>query len=717
MEDGLVESSVTKTVVQGEARVGKSSVKSLLVSEPYTDNTSTSLIESPCVAVRCYGHTGKYWERINEEEMGIKVIAAVQSDAVKKLESHPSVDEMNLDQNREPAVKNKATKTTKQTSQQFDGEASKPESQNECVKDLKSMDDHSSESSSAVTSDVSDALSTTIELTGDSSEKDAVVRVHKFYQKCKQSQKEGTSLHGRRWLYFIDSGGQIQFQKLLPAFMPYASVLLLVVNLSKDLADPSSTAMQLPEGEINVGQCSLSVIEILKQLLSAIASSTQRYRSLIADDPVLSKCVTPPSDKLKVLPVATHRDKYEEARAKGKESVHDKKVIINKILHQHESCEIVGHRGRIYLYEVDGRKACDEISESLDVQPDLYKIAQVLEDNAYHIKVPLKWYCFGVLLHDVAKEGCGVLSLSYCQELGQQLNVNLSPKESLSAIKFLSFLNKLLFYPDSPAGDLVFVNIESLINILRDLLVFVYDAHSDANLLLPDEKALVCKGRLSIEILKKASKSCNKISEIFPDFDAKLLGLFEYLLIATQLPEKDTFFMPALLPLMDVSDINPYHIATPLLLYFEKAIPMGLFCAVIVHLLSHKESPWKVIEESNFSNYFSLIRPGYLEGRVILVEQLNCITVYCRAANDHIPARDAVEEAVDAAMSKHKLSKCEKPKQAFNCPCGKGIKHAARAIWLIPQQRYILSCTIDDESQDFPEDCWNWLDQRSKVTV
>ena len=710
MEDGLVESSVTKTVVQGEARVGKSSVKSLLVSEPYTDNTSTNLIESPCVAVRCYGHTGKYWERIDEEEMGIKVIAAVQSDAVKKLECHPSVDEMDLGQEpkeREPVVKKKST-NSKQISQHSDGKASKPESRNESVKDSQSMDDNSS--SSAVTPDAP----VTIEF---SSEKDAVVRVRKFYQKCKKSQKEGTSLRGRRWLYFIDSGGQIQFQKLLPAFMPYASVLLLVVNLSKNLTDPSSTAMQLPEGEISVGQCSLSVAEILKQLLSAIASSTQRYRSLIADDPALSKCITPPSDKLKVLPVATHRDKYEEALMNGKESIDDKREIINKILHRHETCEIVGHGGRIYLYEVDGCKARDKVFENLQPDSDLYKIAQVLEDNAYQIKVPLKWYCFGVLLHDVAKEGSGVLSLSYCQELGQQLKVNLSPEESLSAIKFLSFLNKLLFYPDSPAGDLVFVNIESLINILRDLLVFVYDAHSDAKFLLPDQKALVCKGHLSIEILKKASKSCNKISEAFSNFDKKLLGLFKYLLIATQLeqPEEDTFFMPALLPIMDVSGINPYHNTTPLLLYFERrAIPMGLFCAVIVHLLSHKESPWKVVEESNFSNYFTLSRPGYLEGRLILVEQLDCIALFCKLTNDYILARDAVEEAVDVAMSKHKLSTCEKPKRGFYCPCGKG-RHAAQAIWLIPQQRYILSCTIDDESQDFPNDCWNWLHLRSKT--
>ena len=685
MKDGLVESSVTKTVVQGEARVGKSSVKSLLVSEPYTDSTSTNVIESPCVAVRCYGHTGKYWERIDQEEMGIKVIAAVQSDAVQSL-----------------SFRKKFSKLTKKFRQKFEGKASKSKSQNE---DSQSMDDDSSSSAGALDAPI------TIDF---SSEKDAVVRVREFYQKCKESQKEGTSLRSRRWLYFIDSGGQIQFQKLLPAFMPYASVLLLVVNLSKNLTDPSSTAMQLPEREINVSEHSLSVIEILKQLLSAIASSAQQYRSLIADDPLLSKCITPPSGKLKVLPVATYRDKYEEALMNGKESIVDKKTTINDIFNHHETCEIVGQEGRIYLYEVDGRKARNEVFENLQPDSDLYKIAEALEDNAYQIKVPLKWYCFGVLLYDVAKEGCGVLSLSYCQELGQQLNVNLSPKESLSAIKFLSFLNKLLFYPDSPAGDLVFVNIESLINILRDLLVFVCDTHSDPKHLLRDQKALVCKGHLSIETLKKVSKNCNEITKTFKNFDAKLLGLFQYLLIATQLPETGTFFMPALLPIMDVSDINPYHNTTPLLLHFESAIPMGLFCAVIVHLLSHKESPWKVIEESNFSNYFTLRCPDLLESNVVLVEQLDCITVYCKAATDYIPARDAIEKAVDVAMSKHKLSTFEKPKRGFYCPCGKG-RHAAQAIWLIPQQRYILSCTIDDESQDFPNDCWNWLHERSKT--
>ena len=189
------------------------------------------------------------------------------------------------------------------------------------------------------------------------------------------------------------------------------------------------------------------------------------------------------------------------------------------------------------MYEIDGRKAQDRVTGE-EVDPNLEVIAEALEDNAYKIKVPLKWYCYGVLLDDVAKEGCGVLSLSYCQELGKQLG--LSPDESLSAIKFQSLLNKLLYFPDSPADDLVFVKLESLINIISDLVVFVCDAHcsTSAQLCHLRLKALAARrSQLSVDIL---NRSCQSVLMIFPNhlliLMASLLGLFENLLIAAQLP-------------------------------------------------------------------------------------------------------------------------------------------------------------------------------------
>ena len=657
MEDGVIESRITKAVVQGEARVGKTSTKCMLVAEKYDSNRSTSCIESPCVAVKCYGHSGK-WERYNEEKMEIAVISEIRSHAKKKksIEICPP-----------------------------------PESNAQDIAQLETTNKSPSVGAQPITRSTTESAT----------QKEAVRRGKLFLAKCNESIEEDTRLIDQRWLYFIDSGGQMQFQKLLPAFMPYASVLFLVVSLAKNLFDRASTIMQLPEEEVNDGVNSLSIAEMLKQILSAIASSAQHYRSLIANDPILSQCIKPPSDKLRVLPIATHRDKYDEALKEGKESVDVKIAMLNEILMCHNTCEVIEHDGSLHFYEIDGREACKSDHEIQDIQTtnaDMRRISQAIEDNAYEVKVPLKWYCYGILLNDVAKEGCGVLKLSYCQELGQA--VSLSPEESLSAIKFQSLLNKLFYFPDSPAKDLVFVNVESLIDIIRDLVVFIYRKRPELEKksLMPDSRALVAKGQLSIKILKKISKRCSKISESFPDFEIKVLQLFEYLLIAARLPDDDLFLMPALLPIKEESSINPFPDSVPLLLYFKKALPIGLFCAVIVHLISHVKNPWKIDEMSNFSNYFKLRCSKLLQGSVVLVEKLDYIALYCQSpSEDYIIARDALEEAVVDAMSKHNLSKNDKPSRAFHCPCKKGMQHIAIAEWFERLNHYNITCTIDED--------------------
>ena len=366
------------------------------------------------------------------------------------------------------------------------------------------------------------------------------------------------------------------------------------------------------------------------------------------------------------------------------------------------------------MYEIDGRKAQDRVTGE-EVDPNLEVIAEALEDNAYKIKVPLKWYCYGVLLDDVAKEGCGVLSLSYCQELGQQLG--LSPDESLSAIKFQSLLNKLLYFPDSPADDLVFVKLESLINIISDLVVFVCDAHcSTMHTLSLEGKALAAKGQLSVDILKIVSKCFNDISKLFANFDGKLLGLFENLLIAAQLPGGH-LLMPALLPIKEVSGINPFSTTIPLLLYFEKALPIGLFCAVIVRLLSCEDCPWTIVDaQANYSNYFQLHCTDFLEGSVVLVEQIDSIVLHCESRDDYIYARNAVEEAVSVAMSKHKLSPQDKPRRAFYCPCKEGGRHVAIAKWFVRGHHYFIRCTLGVFKVE-SEEYHSWLGQISKLKL
>ena len=81
----------------------------------------------------------------------------------------------------------------------------------------------------------------------------------------------------------------------------------------------------------------------------------------------------------------------------------------------------------------------------------------------------------------------------------------------------------------------------------------------------------------------------SNIQKSFPHFVKQLLAIFQHVFIAVKVKNnEDQFFIPALLPVCDTTDINPFPKSTipPMLFYFKKGLPMGLFCSIIVHLLS-----------------------------------------------------------------------------------------------------------------------------------
>ena len=82
---GSVETSITKVVVQGPARAGKTSVKCLILSQPYESNISTGCVESPQIAIgefsmSQYGQLNEcHWELVNDEKMIEKFANEVRS--------------------------------------------------------------------------------------------------------------------------------------------------------------------------------------------------------------------------------------------------------------------------------------------------------------------------------------------------------------------------------------------------------------------------------------------------------------------------------------------------------------------------------------------------------------------------------------------------------------------------------------------------------------
>uniref|UniRef100_A0A1X7T4P5 NACHT domain-containing protein n=1 Tax=Amphimedon queenslandica TaxID=400682 RepID=A0A1X7T4P5_AMPQE len=696
-ESGSIKYKVSVAIVQGEARVGKTSIKSLILKLPYSE-VSTSCIEAPCMAfsINRYGSDdGISYRLVSDDEMDdivitkFKEIASHSKNQNEAIERHTAANKPVQQEVAYKAAKSYAPDNIKPTS---------PKAINSLTS--KAVQNFIFEDSGVTGVPVVDSPVDNIDVPVHEEKMDVDSEETKDKQNVdvlKQlTSKHHTSKVGfdRNWLYFFDSGGQIQFQKLLLAFMPCSSVLVLVVDLAKNLNDRSSILMQLPDGTIAVDEHSLKVEDMLKQVLSVVASNTKYFRSKTKNQQHIK---APKNEKLQVITIGTHGDK----RNTGVENIEAKTRKLKSIL-KSESIQIAYKDDAQLLHEVDGSKAK---RGEFDDDPTINAIRKALNEQAYQIEVPLQWHCFGVILRNEAKDG--ILELSSCEEFGESLGM--SKDEVQSALQFFHELKLLFYYHDSPAKDIVFVKLDAIINIIRKLMVDICKPCSTLEA-GPDELAqLAAKGYLSMKVLKMYTGALEGREDI-------LLDLFVHLKIAALIPtesdqtkkEDKVFLMPALLPVKDVSDPSTFSKTPPLLYYFnDEPVPMGLFCAVIVQLLSYPgDEKWHIITERSYSNFFT-IQKKYSLCQVILVEQLKCIEIYCEHCFSKQNIKESIKKAIDDVM-KHKLSDNEKPIPAFYCPCNGKRDHIAEVEVQDGTNNVVIVCKTKGNLQLSESEC-DWF--------
>uniref|UniRef100_A0A1X7TE11 Death domain-containing protein n=1 Tax=Amphimedon queenslandica TaxID=400682 RepID=A0A1X7TE11_AMPQE len=685
---------LTKAVVQGEARVGKTAFKSLLLDEKYIKE-STSIAE-PRVGIHRYRRhesrdTGKRYELLNVTELEKIVKNALKKDALEKSISSPVENE---------AIDGKE----KSISSPLENEASdgKEKSISSPVEKEASDGNNGNESRSVGNETPDQAIDGLVEgneaTDGDGAPGEAFSNeskslpskvIEKVFEGLQRSSGKENHLEGAHWLYLIDTGGQIAFQKLLPIFMPFAQVLILVVDLPKKLSSQSSGVMHI-EGKdhIDGSPHHLPIEEILKQTISSIASGMQHFRDSYKYHKVLHNLVP---EILEILAIGTHRDECSSDTEESKLTLAEK---LAEIIDANDDCKSVGDKLTVQVHEIDGRIAEIPVESRIETNAtikerkldfkntmsSLSKVHKLLKDIEKKINIPFFYYFFDIVLRVAVEQGCGILKYSTCKSLGEELK--LSEDEVMESLNFLHQINSIIYYHDSKAcSDLVFVNIGSLIGILKELVVPVYKYHSNKKIYTGDKDGII-KGMLSESEFKKiCNEQLDPIEKELKDNDIamKLLKLFAELSIAT--PIDDKHFIPALLPVRNVTDTNPFKDREPLLFYFKKATPMGLFCSVVTCLLSW--STYKIaFIESNFSNYIELkySTEGVKLFYIVLVEQMNCIEVHCEEQRGEGVVREDVREAITSAAAKHHLSDNHRiPDLRFYCSCKHAITHEGQS--------------------------------------
>ena len=528
---GLVKARISKALVQGPARVGKTSVKCLVLSQRYENTDSTGVIEHPHIAMGAVGdfsaqkfgkNKEKKWELVRDDK----------NDKIVTLFANYIKSKMKDNQEEE----NNKSQYTNDTNEAQNGSlnygSTEPQELNHNI-DEGDLDQHVStlgENTNKVDdgavkefhndslndkSTKSQELDHHVSLPSANTDEDYVV-VKELSELLNEASSRNEKLTlCEEWLYFIDSGGQIQFQQILQAFIPYASILMLVISLADDLSAQSSSELQCEGGKKYIAsEHSISIETLLKRLISMVSLNRQQLAVTSGNNSFPKPADKSPA-KVHVMTIATHRDKFEQLQKEGKniESIEDKYTRLNQIFQSIADnllCHNVGHNE--IPYEVDGRNASKGNFEDEVIK----KIRDELSTNAFEVSIPLTWYAYEILIRHKARNSCGILTLKDCRSFGKDLSLE---DEFESALNYLHVINSILYYPG--VTDLVFIDPYSLIQVVNELMVLFCKIRSgdDVSGGLLTFQEMSKYGVISNEGLSQVKlQKFSEISRIYPIF-------------------------------------------------------------------------------------------------------------------------------------------------------------------------------------------------------
>ena len=335
-------------------------------------------------------------------------------------------------------------------------------------------------------------------------------------------------------------------------------------------------------------------------------------------------------------------------------------------------------------------------------------------------KVPIGWFLLEQDIRKLAAElGRGVLSMEECLDLAARLKIN---NEALkAALNYLDELNILLYYP-SLLPNLLFAEPQALVDKSSELVAFNYKLRCKqiSEAFTGEWKRFRDEGVVTLRMLEDERFSCHYTPKLFTPSD--LIKLFRGLLIFAPLTTNE-YFMPSLLPMIPAEEIKRYcpppsSTVAPLLVHFpNRCAPNGIYCALVVHLLS--VCGWELLYQTSSSpacvsrNCIWFKLPGK-PATVSLVDSFSFFEVHVKTPSTKIlhQVRESVFAGLENASHTLKYNDL-KPVVAFLCECG-APPHSA-TTYIEDEDRYLV-CTRTSEYGPLCRKHAVWLEEQPSFT-
>ena len=568
MTHGYVEARDIKALIFGAAGTGKTHTIALLMDEePPVKRCSTPCATRPIRVDKIEEEDGK-WVRVTRDQLSQTV-----ADTSTMLTQKPSTTKK--------AMSSEPTHTPVGTS--------KPKT--------------ASKLKSASASSATTATSTHHKRVSTSSAEDELLRRIEMSPYGRHAKKA----FKRDRITLIDTGGQPQFHEVFPMFMRDTSASMFTMKLNESLDDHPLIEFYDDKGHL-VGSCRSTFTnqQILMRCMRVIQSQASQSPEGLCPTPIF---------------VGTHMDLEHQCP----EPREEKNQKISEMLPPavQDNAIYCGEGLKKLIFAVNAKTPGHQEKK---IAAELRRV--IVERS--HVKpkrIPLRWHALELALQKLMLElGRGVLSKAEGLAVARRFHFTEDSFEE--ALKYLDSLNILFYYKDVLPG-IIFCDPQVLLDKVTELVEHSYRLQTNACQHVATEGKLRKfrdQGIVTLELLSKKEFGRHYVQGLFSPVE--LLKLFKNLLIVSPITEEE-YLMPCLLRVTDEPTVLAPSSSVPsLLFYFPHSPLLGVFCALVAHLLS--QAKWKLLFDASSRSPVKVDRntiqfevPGGLPGKITLSDSFS----------------------------------------------------------------------------------------------
>ena len=394
--------------------------------------------------------------------------------------------------------------------------------------------------------------------------------------------EKSEELYRSHWIYGVDTGGQAAFIDIAPALLRYHSVNILTHKLTERLDDKAKFFFSIKGNRI--GEPVAKQITNMQLLEASLQSLTS------VNSPELPNIHIKHVQEPHCIVLGTFLDKMLETS----ESLSEKNARL---------CSLLEKFGKVIIKHRTARnEVIFPINTTARSDTELRMSSRIRDTICnYYIEaqIPIRWFFFQLeldLLHKSSKSS--IVNKSKCLEIGKSLQMR--PEDIKAALMYYHDLTVFLYFPKI-LPNVVFLHPQPIFEILSDLISISF---ADTVECLEEEciylyepgvyEELKVQGTFDEKLL--TSPNSHLSQRFSSDFTVNdFLKLMTSLFIFASLPEQGKYFIPTVLPTVDVTESMKAPFikdVDPLILSWDmKPLPRGVFPALVVNLLHRKNQP------------------------------------------------------------------------------------------------------------------------------